>query len=190
MMRYVEDKFCGRHWPLESRAVLDASSIAVLSAQLHLDLSPAAPEAKEYEVELVRNHLWMLYSVQYQDVMVTGSSGHVGVIRGLRRPWLGMQGTIGQLIGRALSISVMDRAIDALSNICELTYQTPITVPSYYKALLTDEAWEILRLSTPLNYAWLSKNSATTTFEDAFADAYFHFSHYGKAINSTPMHDT
>ena len=217
-MRNVREKLSGRSWPPDSQAVLDASSIAVLSARLHLDLSPAAPEAKQYEVELVRSHLWVLYSVQYQGVMMTGSSSEPLVaeasaeimnstIGDLGRyqsaymdTWkllgefvdlgLAVQGTIGQLIGRALSISAMDRAIDAQPNDCQLQYQTPITVPSYYRAFLTDEAWETLRLSTPSNCAQLNKNSATTTFEDAFADAYFHFSHFAKANDSSPMRDT
>ena len=65
-----------------------------------------------------------------------------------------------------------------------------MTVAEYYKALLTDEAWEILRQSTPANPAQLSEDSATKTFEDAFQDAYFHFSYYGKANDCSPMRDT
>jgi hypothetical protein len=102
---------------------------------------------------------------------------------------LAAQDTIGQLIGRALSISAMDLAIGALADVCELKYQTPVTVVSYYKALLTDEAWETLRHSTPANRAQLSENSATKTFEDAFANAYLHFSHYGKVVDTAPMCD-
>ena len=64
-----------------------------------------------------------------------------------------------------------------------------MTVADYYKALLTNDAWEILRKSTPANHAWLSIDSATRTFEDAFKDAYFHFSHSGKAIDASPMRD-
>jgi hypothetical protein len=76
---------------------------------------------------------------------------------------LAAQDTIGQLIGRTLSISAMDFAIDALADVCELKYQTPVTVAAYYKAFLTDEAWETLRHSTPANRARLSKNSALKT---------------------------
>jgi hypothetical protein len=61
-----------------------------------------------------------------------------------------------------------------------------VTVADYYKALLTNEAWEILRQSTPHNRSRLSKVSAMKTFEDAFKDAYFHFSHYGKAKRLLP----
>jgi hypothetical protein len=83
----------------------------------------------------------------------------------------------------------MDYAINRLPMAYELKYQTPVTVADYYKALLTDEAWEALRQSIPANHARLSKNSAKKTFEDAFQDAYFHFSHYGKANDSSPMRD-
>jgi len=56
--------------------------------------------------------------------------------------------------------------------------------------LLTDDAWETLRQSIPANRARLSRDSAATNFEEAFKDAYFHFSHYGKANDSSPMCDT
>ena len=84
----------------------------------------------------------------------------------------------------------MDCAIDRLTDVCELTYQTPVTVADYYKALLTNDAWETLRQSTPANRARLSNDSATKSFEDAFKDAYFHFSHYGKANDPSPICDT
>ena len=89
----------------------------------------------------------------------------------------------GELIGHALSISAMDRAINRLPNatVCELKYQTRVTVTDYYKALLTDEAWEELRHSTPANGAQLSSASANKTFADVFKSGYFHFSHYGQA---------
>ena len=103
---------------------------------------------------------------------------------------LAAQGAIGELIGRALSISAMDRAIDGLPKVCELRYQTPIKVADYYKALLTDGSWQALSKSTPANRAKLTETSAKTAFEDAFKDAYFHFSHYGKANDSSPMCDT
>jgi len=103
---------------------------------------------------------------------------------------LAAQGAIGELIGRALSISAMDRAINELPKVCQLRYQTPVKVADYYQALLTDESWRALRKSTPANRARLTQNSAMTTFEDAFKNAYFHFSHYGKANDSSPMCDT
>ena len=104
---------------------------------------------------------------------------------------LAAEGTFGDLIGRSLSTSAMDCAIHRLSKdrVCELQYQTPVTVAEYYKALLTDEAWETLRQSIPANHAQLSTKSATTTFENAFQDAYFHFSHYGMANDCYPMRD-
>jgi hypothetical protein len=77
-----------------------------------------------------------------------------------------------------------------LSEVCELKYQTPVTVTEYYKALLTDDAWEILRLSVPANHTRLGRASAGKTFEKAFATAYFHFSHYAKANDATPMRDS
>lgn len=217
MMLIVREKLCGRRWPPESRAVLDASSIAVLSARLLLDLSPAAFKTRHLEEELVRTGLRMLYSV-HQDryVMVTGSSSEplvaeasaqimnyrVGTnpnqqaymdVWGLLGDYVDQgllpQGTIGELIGRVLSILAMDNAIDALSEHCQLKYQTPVTVAAYYKALLTDAAWETLHRSTPANRTQLSSVSATKTFEDAFADAYLHFSHYAKANDANPMQD-
>jgi len=107
---------------------------------------------------------------------------------------LASQGTTGELIGRGLSIYAMDHAIDALppASVCELKleYQTPVTVTDYYKALLTDEAWEELRQSIPANRTQLSDASANTTFEDAFKGGYFHFSHYGQANDISPMQNS
>ena len=111
-----------------------------------------------------------------------------GLLRELVDRGLAEQNSI---IGHALSISAMDCAINRLadSEVSELKYQTPVTVADYYKALLTNDAWEIARKSTPANHARLSIDSATRTFEDAFKDAYFHFSHYGKATDASPMRD-
>jgi len=99
------------------------------------------------------------------------------------------QGTIGQLLGRIFSIFAMDRAIEGPLTKRELKYQTPVTVAEYYQALLTDEAWEVLKDSTPANCSSLAEESGKKRFEDAFADAYFHFSHYGKANDETPLQD-
>jgi hypothetical protein len=215
-MGNIREKLYGYPWSPLVPADLDASSIAVLSARLLLDLSPATADAKEYEEELVRNHLRMLYSVhKNRQIIVTGSSPEPLIAEASaqimnhtfedKRPYMDLwsllgtfvsnglaaQGAVGELIGRALSISAMDHAIHRLlPNVCELTYQTPVTVADYYKAFLTDKAWEALRKSVPANRARLSDNSAKKTFEDAFQDAYFHFSHYGKANDSSPMRDT
>jgi len=217
-MRNVRDKLCGHTWPPDKRADLDAISIAVLSSRLLLDLSPTASDARRHEEELVRNHLRILYSVhQNGEVIVTGSSPEPLIAEAAARimhskiiengntvPYmdfwhllgkfvargLAAQEAIGELIGRALSISAMDSAIHGLPKVCELDYQMPVTVADYYKALLTDELWDALRKSTPANRAQLTKISATTTFEDAFQHAYFHFSHYAKANDSSPMCDT
>lgn len=214
-MRNVREKLSGRPWPPKVQATFDSSSIAVLSARLLLDL-PSTAAAKPYEEELIRNHLRMLYSVhKNRQTIVTGSSSEPLIAEASAQimhhvldneePYLDMwnllgefvnhglaaQGAIGELIGRALSISAMDRAIDNQpeSKLCELKYQTPVTVADYYKALLTDEAWEVLRQSTPANRAQLSNESATKTFEEAFLDAYFHFSHCVRANDSSPMCD-
>jgi hypothetical protein len=219
IMRTIREKLSGRLWAPEVPAVLDVSSIAILSARLLLDLSSATATvtAKRYERELIRNHLRMLYSVhENRETIVTGSSPepliaeasaqimHYTLMNG--EPYMDLwslllqfvdhglasQGAIGELIGRALSISAMDSAINGLpdAEVSELKYQTPVTVADYYRAFLTDEAWEDLRRSTPANRAALTKGSAEKTFEDAFRDAYFHFSHYGKANDSSPMRDT
>jgi hypothetical protein len=103
---------------------------------------------------------------------------------------LAAQGAIVELIGRALSISAMDCAIDGLQKFYDLKYQRPVTVANYYKAFLTGKTWEALRQFIPANHARLSDNSTKETFEDAFQDAHFHFSHYGKVNDSSPMHDT
>jgi hypothetical protein len=215
IMGNIRVKLSGRTWPPSAPADLDASSIAVLSARLLLDLSPATSNARRYEDELVRNHLRMLYSVhENRETIVTGSSPEPLVAEASaqimhysltnKEPYMDLwfllgkfvdhglaaQGAIGELVGRALSISAMDCAIHGLPTACELDYQAPVTVADYYKAFLTDEAWEALRHSIPANRARLSDNSATKKFEDAFQDAYFHFSHYGKANDSSPMRDT
>jgi hypothetical protein len=216
-MGNIREKLYGYSWPplVEAPVDLNASSVAVLSARLLLDLSPATANAKRYEEELVRNHLRILYTVHdNRQIIVTGSSPEPLIAEASaqimhytlanKKPFMDLwsllgsfvnrglaaQGAIGELIGRALSISAMDHAIHGLPNVCELTYQTPVTVADYYKAFLTDEAWEALRQSVPANRARLTNNSANKTFEDAFRDAYFHFSHYGKANDSSPMRDT
>lgn len=213
-MSNVREKLCGSSWPPSAPADLNATSIAVLSARLHLDLSLATAEAKIYEKELVRNHLRMLYSVhKNRQIIVTGSSPEPLIAEASaqitsytlenKAPYIDLwsllgkfinhglatQDAIGQLIGRALSISAMDHAIDGLPKVCELRYQAPVKVADYYKALLTDEAWEALSQSVPANHARLSDESANRTFKDAFQDAYFHFSHYGKANDASPMRD-
>jgi hypothetical protein len=215
-MRIVRTKLSGRNG-LNSPAILDISSIAILSARLLLDLSPTASMARKYEEELVRSHLRMLYSVhENQETIVTGSSPepliaeasaelmHSSIrINGQEKPFMDVwnllvefvkrgllpQGTIGQLLGRIFSIFAMDRAIEGPLTKRELKYQTPVTVAEYYQALLTDEAWEVLKDSTPANCSSLTEESREKRFEDAFADAYFHFSHYGKANDETPLQD-
>jgi hypothetical protein len=157
----------------------------------------------------------MLYSVhQNRRVMVTGTSPepllaeaaaqvmHSTIeTNGVRRPYMDLwsllgefvdrglaaQGDVGQLIGRVLSISAMDNAIGATANKCELVFQTPVSVLDYYKALLTNDAWTMLRKSVPANHTQLSEGSGTKSFEDAFANAFFHFSHYGKANDASPI---
>jgi hypothetical protein len=215
MILIVREKLCGLRWPLQSPAALNPSSIAILSSRLLLDLSPTASDTQHYEEQLVRSHLRMIYSVhQNRHVMVTGSSSepllaeaaaqimHSSIaINGIDIPYMDLwallgefvdrglaaQGSIGELIGRALSISAMDNAIHAMKRTCELVFQTLVTVSDYYKALLTNDAWAKLRRSVPANRARLSEDSATKTFEDAFANAFFHFSHYGKANDASPM---
>jgi hypothetical protein len=173
--------------------------------------------APEYEGELVRSHLRMLYSVREDlAVMVTGSSPEPliaeasaeimnhrvggfadqkpfvdvwGLLEKYVEDGLAAQGTVGELVGRVLSITAMDTAINALGDVRELKYQTPVSVAAYYRALLTDEAWETLRVSVPTNCTALSKTAAKTTFEDAFVSAYFHFSHYAKANDAGPIQD-
>jgi len=218
MMWILSDKLYGHSWPPQSweRGPSGVSSIAILSPRLCLDLSPASPHAREYEEELVRAHMRILYSVQNDAIIVTGSSSeplmaeasaqlmnYVVLGSADRKPlfdvWgslgefvrvgLAAQGTVGELIGRALSMTAMDKAINALGEVCELKYQTPVSVAAYYRALLTEEAWETLRLSVPANGAALSPKARSLTFEEAFEKAYFRFSHYSKAGDAAPMKD-
>ena len=218
MMQIVREKLYGHRWPPRSReAPSDISLIAVLSARVLLDLSPASVRAREYEGELVRSHLRMLYSVRLDSaVLVTGSCpepliaeasaqimNHCIEGPAVQKPFMDLwgllkkyvedglvaQGTVGELIGRVLSITAMDAAINALDEVCELKYQTPVSVAAYYQALLTDEAWETLRRSVPINRTALTLEAGAMTFEEAFDSAYFHFSHYAKANDASPMQD-
>jgi len=177
-MGNIREKLFGQPWPpeaAEAPADFDVSTLAVLSTRLLLDLNPIT--AKQYERELVRNHLRILYSVhQNRQTIITGSSSEPLIAEASAQimnhtlldkkrymnVWnllsefvnhgLVTQGAIGELIGRTLCISAMDRAINQLATVCELKYQTPVKVEDYYKALLTDEAWEELRHSTPANW--------------------------------------
>jgi len=216
IMSVIQEKLSDRPWPPTAPAELDASSIAIWSGRLLLDLAPATVSAKGFETELVRNHLRMLYSVHPdRDTIVTGSSPEPLIAEAAARfihhnlengalymnLWgllekyidhgLAAQGDIGELMGRALSISAMDRAINNLSDagICELKYQMPVTATDYYKAFCTPEAWERLRKSIPANNSQLSSDSKKKRFENAFKNAYFHFSHYGKANDTSPIQD-
>ena len=131
---------------------LQSSQLSSMSHQLpffQLDFfstSPASANAKQYEEELVRNHLRMLYSVhQNRQTIVTGTSPEPIIAEASARimyhtfengePYMDLwsllekfvdrglaaQGAIGELIGRALSISAMDHAIHGLQTVCELT---------------------------------------------------------------------
>jgi hypothetical protein len=216
IMRIVRTKLSGRSMP-QSPADLDASSIAILSARLLIDMSPTTSKARVLEQDQVRRNFRMLYSVHdNRETTLTGSSSeplvaeaaaelmHLNVkVNGKVVPYLDVwallvefvetgllpQGDIGELLGRVLSIFAMDLAIDNTPTKRELKYQTPVTVAEYYKALLTDEAWNVLKDSVPINRSDLSKESAEKTFEAAFADAHFHFSHYAKANDETPLQD-
>jgi hypothetical protein len=215
MMNIIREKLCGFRWPPNEPAKV-GPSIAVLSARLLLDLSPASSETRRYEEDQVRSHLRLLYSVQRdKHVIVTGSSPEPLIAEASAEvmhyrlendiPYMNIWkllsefiddgvialGTIGELIGRVLSILAMDRAINSLppGEHRQLKYQTPVSVAAYYEALLTNEAWESLRLSVPANGGQLKKSDAETTFEAAFQNAYIHFSHYAKANDDTPMKD-
>jgi hypothetical protein len=215
IMRIVLEKLSGRHWPPKKPAIFDASSLAVLSARLLLDLSPATPKTREYEDEMVRANLRILYSVhENRGTMVTGSSPEPLIAEAAaeimhheladKKPYMDVwgtltwfvndgllpQGTIGELLGRYISILAMDHHINGTKDHTQLKFQTPVKVVDYYKALLTEDAWEILRYSVPANRADLSEKSAQKTFEHAFADAYLHFSHYGRANDISPMQVT
>ena len=161
MMRNIQEKLYGYHWPPKSPATLNASSFAILSTHFLLDVSPSACNTQEYEEELVCSHMRMLYSVDQDcQVKAMGSSpesllaeaaaeimycriGPGGVEEPYMDVWhllgeyiehgLAVQGDIGELIGRALNISAMDRTIYALpkENVRQLTYQTPVTVADY-----------------------------------------------------------
>ncbi|TDL22026.1 hypothetical protein BD410DRAFT_898594 [Rickenella mellea] len=214
VMTVVMEKLSSHELPLPP-CTLNPLSIAILSSRLLLDLSPATTKAREYERELVRSHLRIVYSVhEDQEVSITGSSPEPLVAEAAARimnkvvkegekdmPYMntwsllveyvthGMapQGTVGELIGRALTIQAMDHAIHKLKSHCELKYQTPVPVNEFYKALLTKEAWEVLRHSVPANQDMLTKGDADKTFETAFTNAYFRVSHWAKANDATPL---
>ena len=117
-------------------ASLNALSIAVLSARLLLSLSHTSA-ALRYEEALIHNHLRMLDSVQENGNIITGSSSEPliaeasaqimnfsveklsqrgeepymdlwGLLGEFVNEDLAAEGTIGDLIGRSLSISAMD----------------------------------------------------------------------------------
>jgi hypothetical protein len=215
IMRIVRAKLSGRSEPCEA-ATLTPGTIAILSARFLLDINPTSINARAYEEKMVRSHLRIAYSVSRANgTMVTGNSPEPLVAEGsaqlmhMELPsnngkkymnvWdllvqyceggLLPQGTIGELLGRALSIFAMDRAIEATRTKCQLKYQTPVKVLDYYKALLTDQAWETLRTSRPANRQAVKTSVAKKSFEEAFADAYLHFSHYSKAHDEGPMTD-
>jgi hypothetical protein len=97
---------------------------------------------------------------------------------------------IGQLIGRVLGILAVDHAIQALPKHGPLRCQTPITGNAYYNALLSDDAWEKLGLSVPVNHRKLCEKLPTCTFEDAFCQCTSpFFPHYAKANDDTSFKD-
>jgi hypothetical protein len=178
MMLVIQEKLSGRPWPPAAPAELDRLSFCRLDSLISL--------LPSQRFELVRNHLRMLYSVHPdRDTIVTGSPPEPLIAEAAARfihhnlengtlymnLWgllenhidhgFAAQGDIGELIGRALSISAMHCAINNLPNtgVHELKYQTPVTVTDYYKAFLTLEAWEHLRQSIPANHSKLSSAS-------------------------------
>lgn len=217
LLTIIQEKLYGFTWPPDKPATDNASSFAVLSARLLLDLSPTASHVRKYEENQVRSHLRMLYSVKRErGVIVTGSSPEPliaeasatfmnlslygsafmdvwALLSDFIKDGLIAQGTasVGDLIGRVLSIRAMDDAIETrkAAQQSELKYQTPVTVAEYYKALLNDTDWNILRKSVPANVRKLTKKDSDKTFEEAFAGAYVHFSHYAKANDDTPLKD-
>ena len=62
-----------------------------------------------------------------------------------------LQGTVGEIIGWVLSLLTMDDTIDTLTDGSQLKYQVPVSVVVYYKALFTNDAWNILQNSVPMN---------------------------------------
>jgi hypothetical protein len=62
-VRNIREKLSCFLGPSLAPAKLDVSLVAILSARLLLDLSPAMVYAKQYEEGLVRNHLRTLYLV-------------------------------------------------------------------------------------------------------------------------------
>jgi hypothetical protein len=120
-------------------AVLDASSVAILSARLLLDLSPTSSLARKYEEEQIRSHMRILYSVSNGlESIVSGSSSEPVIaeasaqlmhsnIEGDTKPYMNIwdliveyidggllpQGTVGELLGCVLSIFAMDVAIES-----------------------------------------------------------------------------
>lgn len=215
LMRVARTKLRARQGPLLKKAVLDPSSIAILSARIFLDMSSSSSLARQYEQEQVSCNLRLLYSVHRNHETIASGSPPEPLIAEAsaqlmyetletkNEPYMDIwelvlefvdegflpQGSVGELLGRVLSILAMDRAIQGMSTPCQLKYQTPVKVVDYYKALLTDEAWDTLRKSTPANYFDLGEKSGKIHFEDAFASAYFHFSHYARAGDATPMQD-
>jgi len=213
-MRIARIKLSGRD-KLTEPAKLDASSIAILSSRFLLDLSPTSSLARKYEEDQIRSHMRNLYSVSSdRQTIASGSSSEPVVAEASAQlmhsnledsplPFMDTwallvefvdrgllpQGTVGELLGRVLSIFAMDRAIESTPVKRDLKYQTPVKVVDYYKALLTDEAWEVVRVSQPANRSNLTLETKSKTFEEAFADAYFHFSHYGKASDDIAIQD-
>lgn len=209
IMSVVQIKLASHDFPLP-KSQLDARSIAILSTRLLLDLSPTTSQARNLERELIRSHLRVVYSVHAnREIVVSGSSPEPLIAEAAAQimnwridngaaymnVWdllleyvnkgLWGQGDIGELIGRTLSILAMDAAINNRKETTELKYQTPIPVNAYYAALLTPEAWNILRNACPAN----SRNVEypNKRFEDAFKNAYLHFSHYARANDGTPL---
>lgn len=82
----------------------------------------------------------------------------------------------------------MDHII--LSSMSELNnplcFGQPIQLLDYYQELLSDEQYHDLKHSYPANHSDIAL-MFDVPFEEAFKDAYLHFSHYTPASDSGPF---
>ncbi|KAF9487191.1 hypothetical protein BDN71DRAFT_1514213 [Pleurotus eryngii] len=214
LMDMVKTKILCRRWPeMEGKSPEAAAILTILSSRLYLTAA-ATPMGRTVELEAVRAHLRVLYSVdKFREIFFSGSPSEPIIsiacaelmhARIDSKPYFHFwnhvighiakhenhSGHIGELIGRAFSIDAMDRVIleKYPSEAADpLRFGKPIKVLDYYRSLLRHDLFEALCKSLPANASCLSRKDGSTTFAKAFENAYLHFSHYARAADSAPL---
>lgn len=203
----IQQKLAGGNFPFSTALnEANAPALGILSARLDLQFSQSS-DAIRLQQDLVSDFFrafqsiylvrGLFFSTNLSEPLLAEAAARSMAMTRIgdpSEPFLNVWGILAKyiaadladkddvlaLIGRTISILAMDRGIHTIpkADRSELKSQTPIHVNLYYRTLLSDSDWGKLRSSLPSNSDQLADEAASTSFEEAFKDAYLHFSHY------------